>query len=413
MSPERREPVPAPAIGDSCGVLYYSPCRIGLRGELEGDDNETSLLPRVMRAELTRRLPCADIQALDPGSDARAAGLDCLVELGAGGAIGGLDPTLLLPRLFPPSVLARRLEYLRLMGWYPRNRRAVMVEGHGGLVGRVPEMAAALAAMLAEDEHLAVVTVQLGAARGDGGFADALTDALTDAPPLTDDTRVYRLPPVASEEDLAAAIQGCSGFVGCSRQGSITAFCYGRPFVMLSPGPERDGSEGFARMTGRTDLLVEGPSQVAAALAQAAEWPSSAPDLAEMQATIDSRLDGIAEAAETSYRRRISAADYGDGVEPSRVRELEAQLVALRRAYEAKSRQLVVERVALADQVDVLRDRLGRALADANLHWRRSTTEAERRSVVEEELRALRQTRTHRWTAAPRHAYAHLRRLEG
>src|SRR2546421_8375836 len=43
------------------------------------------------------------------------------------------DPVVLAPRLFSPDLLTKRLEYLWLMGWYPREGPAGVVAGDVGL----------------------------------------------------------------------------------------------------------------------------------------------------------------------------------------------------------------------------------------------------------------------------------------
>src|SRR5439155_1946707 len=50
------------------------------------------------------------------------------------------DPTLLVARHFDPEALGKRLEYLRLMGWYPSRGRALVLQGDGDLMSFVPAL---------------------------------------------------------------------------------------------------------------------------------------------------------------------------------------------------------------------------------------------------------------------------------
>jgi len=62
--------------------------------------------------------------ATDPAESA------ALRDAGVGGRVDvTAHPAVLLPRLLPREVLDKRLEYLRLMGWFPREGPALVTEG--------------------------------------------------------------------------------------------------------------------------------------------------------------------------------------------------------------------------------------------------------------------------------------------
>lgn len=83
-----------------------------------------------------------------------------------------------------------------------------------------------------------------------------------------------------------------------------------------------------------------------------------------------------------------------------RVRELEAELDALRRAHASQSRRLISERLAFADQVEAEITPLREEIA-----WRKEVMEQQ-----EKHLEILRQSRSLRYTEPLRRIAAALRR---
>ena len=117
-----------------------------------------------------------------------------LRDAGVGGRIDvTAHPAVLLPRLLPREVLDKRLEYLRLMGWFPPEGPALITEGQAERI-------------LADHPELAPVT----------------------------------LPGFLSLEDVAAAIAAADGFAG-SPAGCLLALGYGKPAAA------DDDAEEFAR----------------------------------------------------------------------------------------------------------------------------------------------------------------------
>ena len=345
-----------------------------------------------------------------------------LEEAGVDNEISVVPPaTLLAPRHFPGSLLAKRLEYLKVMGWYPRDRPALVVQGDGTLVLQAGQIAAGLERIAAAHGSLAIVTAQTDPWRGDGEFADALAGALHERP--------YRLP-VVGLEDLTAVFSDAWGVVGSSPAARTVAASYGRPCA------------GF-----------DDPAGVDAALAA----PRAGPELAVLQEQVDASIDAMAAIARQAAAARPG---LGEEAEAADIEGLQTTLAALRRANRAQARQMVDERLMFADRVSeaealiaahagvvaaqeaVIADQRRaledqqRTLAQVHTSLQSQTAELERartvfeqlagytaglearvegaeraRAAADHELAALRATRTFRWTRLARTALAGFRRL--
>lgn len=373
-----------PAVSDP------TPCRVGLLGAFDVEDFGQAVYAQVVRAELARRLPTGEVTVFVPGgrarptradrgepaepwSPARAAELDLVVVAGSGDAVDtgeggwwhvpGADvphPAVLLPTLFPAPVLEKRLEYLRVMGWYPREGDALVVQGDGVPAGGLDQL-------LEDHPGLSPVVVQLH--QGDG------------APPPPG--AWHRLPPSAGAEDVVAAIAASAGFVGSSAVGCLTALCYGRPSVQLAAGDELALRDAYARAVkagAREDVL------------------------AAMQAAVSAWLDQVAAEAAEAARWR-----HPEGLrEPSRA-ALQAELDGLRRAHRASVERRYQERAALADHAARAEARAAALAEEVGELRQRAANEAAERARFESELTALRNTRTFRWTDAARSVYRVLR----
>lgn len=323
------------------------------------------------------------------------------------------DPIVLLPSLFPPALLEKRLDYLRLMGWYPPEGAALIVQGDRELVRFAPSLAPALR-RLAEQEDLSLVIAGTGPCHGDGEFAEALAGRLPG--------RTYRLPAEAGVEDLTACIAASSGFIGASLSGSMATFAYGKPLVMLNLAG-RSKLEGFARQIGDLDCLVGKPMELPKAYWQATAMAPRTNLVTLLQARADAHFDRIAEIAESSAQQHREGS-RGAWLDDRRIEELEQHLDALRRAHEVRGRRLLAERIAFADhvqslrlevtnlrqQVRRLRAELDRMQEEAAEVLRSARDEAGARLKAEAELRAILNTRTFRYTAAARGVYGRIRR---
>lgn len=298
-------------------------------------------------------------------------------------------PALLASRLFPSSLIEKRLEYLRVMGWYPPDGPALVVQGDGSLAASVHELAAALETLAAELGAAGIALLQAEPCRGDQHFADALADALTRPP--------CRLP-IVGVEDVAACVAGSAAVVTSSSALAATAMSYGRPHGPTGdPGRLEDGM---------------GPGRLLA-----------------LQEELDASFDRVAMLAADA-----AAARPGRGEGASDLDELLATLSSLRRANQVQGRRLAHERSVLADQVtdlntvhaaalmgkdgeiasqqraielqtvelersQALLEQLSASVAD--LSARLAAAEAER-AAAETQLAALRATRTFRWAGPAR-----------
>jgi hypothetical protein len=305
----------------------------------------------------------------------------------------GTDPVVLAPRLFSADLLAKRIEYLWLMGWYPPEGATVLVEGDASLLPMVPAVSAALGSLLASERDVTVVLAEMGSP-GDADFAAALAAQLPAG-------SVYRLPRCAGLEDLAAAIVNCAVFAGSSPRAGLVALAYGRSSIRLDPA-EPPAPGAFER------AMKEDPAG------------SNGSALA---ASADAELDRIAEIARTAaLARRQKEAPMPETQHPA---ETEDALGELQVAHEARSRRLATERMVFAnhihkaeaeigrlkDEVARLREELARADGRTAQAEAAARAEAEARLAVEEELAGLRATRTFRYTAELRSVYGRLRKL--
>jgi hypothetical protein len=305
----------------------------------------------------------------------------------------GSDLGVLAPKLFSPELLAKRLEYLWLMGWYPPEGAAVVVEGDATLLPVVPGLVGALSGFLASEPDLKVVLAELGSP-GDADFASEVAAGL---PPES----VHRLPRCAGIEDIAAAIANCAIFAGSSQRAGRVAQAYGRAWVTLDPAA-LPASEDFER----------------ARKADAAPAGGSAP-----AAQAEAELDLVAEIARTAaLARRQKEARMPETQHPA---ETEDALGQLQVAHEARSRRLATERMVFAnhlhkaeaeiarlkEELARLREELARADGRAAQAEAATRAETDARLAVEEELAGLRATRTFRYTAELRSVYGRLRKL--
>jgi polysaccharide pyruvyl transferase WcaK-like protein len=208
------------------------------------------------------------------------------------------DSALLVNRVMPPAALSVRLEALRGAGGYPpAGTTPVLLQGCDLLMPHLDEVLTAVerwrVAQREKDEVVALVT---GRCRGDSLFAGGVAQALGSR-------RVWRLPDVATVEDLAAAIAGGGVFVGSSLHGAITALAYDRPFVLLNLYGEAK-LDGFGDLTGLGTRVVHRAEEIPAALEAAMADPAPAGLLDSLQRRLDRHFDRLAELASARVASR-------------------------------------------------------------------------------------------------------------
>ncbi|MGH2724173.1 MAG: hypothetical protein ACRDI0_07880 [Actinomycetota bacterium] len=308
------------------------------------------------------------------------------------------DPAVLASRLFTEDLLERRLEHLRALGWFPSAGLPLVVQGDRSLLPLVEDLAASVASVA---EHLGGVPVVLvEVAGGDGGFAAAMGQAL---PGPTQHAAG------AGVEDVMAAIRTSAGLVCSSPRAGASAFAFGRPHVVLAPGP-RSAAEGFARLIDAPESVVRGPGEVAAAFEKVASLGPRPQVVRRVQIAVDEHLDAVARMAADAARGRAPlrapvASDRG----------ARGRLEALQAAYEARGRLLATQRWTFADRVRdaEARERATRRRLEAETA-RLSAEVARLEAEVagkDRELHTLLGTRTFRYTAGLRRAWGALRRL--
>src|SRR5680860_752412 len=143
-----------PDLERQCPVLWHS---ISLSPDVV--DTRT----RQLRAALEQRRYVA--VADEPSRQAiEAAGLDREIIIPP-------SPALLLAHVLPRELLARRIDYLRLMGWYPERGGTIVIQASSRLLAVADELAPALREVLSEGNEHPEVTV-LEVEPEDRGSAD-------------------------------------------------------------------------------------------------------------------------------------------------------------------------------------------------------------------------------------------------
>jgi lipopolysaccharide transport system ATP-binding protein len=318
------------------------------------------------------------------------------------------DLGFLLPRLLSGSLLRKRLDYLRLMGWYPPEGEAVIVQRNRDLLRLVPAIASALRRLLEDRPGASLVIAETGPCHGDDEFGNVLFSALP--------ARTYRLPGIAGIEDLTAAIASSAGFIGVSLHGNITAFAYGRPHIILNPS-DQSKLDGLAEIVETPEALVSDPDDLPKAFEYVASRAPRPDLLTRLQAAVDIHFDRIAVCAVRAAEERVDGPTTGAPPPAlvARLTELERRLAGMLTAHEARGRRLMAERLAFADHVHDLREELSAQLTSRFEEELARLAEevAWLREVVadkENHIRLLETSRTYRYTAPLRSVYGSIRR---
>lgn len=227
--------------------------------------------------------------ATDPAGEA------ALRDTGVAGRIDvTAHPAVLLPRLLPVEVLGKRLEYLRLMGWFPPEEPALVLEGS----------------------------------------AERILAGHPDLTPVA-------LPGFLSLEDVAAAIAAGDGFAG-SAAGCLLALAYGKPAAA------GDDPEEFARARKAApdaELLESLQAEVDAWLDSVAE---EARTRARPSPPRTAALESELRALRRAHQARTEQANAARVVLADRVTRAEAEAAAARHEVADLRRRLDEEGAARA-----------------------------------------------------------------
>lgn len=248
-------------------------------------------------------------------------------------------PAILAGETFPAEVLERRLRYLRTMGWYPEDRPALVVRPASGWD---PAATAGAVARVAEGHGMTPVVLAGG--DQEAGAAEALAGELGPGTLL--------LGPEATVEDAVAAVAHAGGLMGASVACAAVALAHDRPHVLL--GERGQAQEGFARMIGRPEAVVVDPPAIPEAFAAAVSWSGRGAAAERLRLRAADHFDDLARL----LRRAVPDARP----EPEeRIAALEEELSALRAAYAVRSRRLVLDATAFADDLQAQRLPMRRA----------------------------------------------------
>jgi len=294
------------------------------------------------------------------------------------------DSAFLVARILPERLLEKRLAYLRGIDSYPGDGEPpLVVQANRAFLPHVDALGPALAAGLEDHPGVPIVLLEAGPCHGDGEFADAIAPFITG--------RVHRMPEGATVEDVVAAIASARGFVGSSLHGNIVSFAYGVPSAILNL-LAYSKLDGFAALVQREEALVTSPIDIARAVRGILMQVPGHDDVRLVTPRIDAHFDALAEIAERSAAERVQASppaarsSSADALASAKERE-----AVLQRAFEARGRRLVEQRLRLVEQVEAL------AVGDARLANARG------------EIGRLKESRMFRYTQPLRTAYASLR----
>lgn len=296
------------------------------------------------------------------------------------------DPLLLVPRLLPAPALARRLHYVRMMGWFPAAGPAVVLEVGGGALATHAATVAGVVDAAASGTGASVVLVTTSAGDEPAAAADAVAAALAGP--------VHRVPGDATVDDVVAVIAHAAGVAATSPFAVTLARSYGVPSVHVGAG--------------------DAPTDLAGALSSP---PDATTDLPALHAELDAHFDRLAAIADAAAAARPRPIGTNPALTPAEY------VGALAQAHEGMRRRLAAERLAVADhlgrhegEVAALRAEAGRARNERNELEIRLIQESARHGqcaaelgLARAELEALKKIRVLRLLRPARAVYARLR----
>ena len=323
------------------------------------------------------------------------------------------DPLLLASRLLQPDALARRLEFVRMMGWYPREGAAAVVEAHHDLLPHAQAVAGALHGIVTSGAASVVLVLPRRNDEGAARAAAAVTEAMG--------VPCYLLPADSVVDDLLAVLAGAASVAAATPAVASVAAAYERPLAVLrlagwaaGAGPLED-SVAVLREAGDLASLLD-PDRV------------RPPDgLAARQARLDTHFHYVASLINGAAAARprppgpptLPPPEYVAAMETAYLRMRERlvgerravaeQLGRLHGAYQGELRQAWADIERLQAERAEIEGRLDQVAGDSE---RRDRMEAELRARAdraERDLEALQNIRILRALRPARAIYARLR----
>jgi hypothetical protein len=200
------------------------------------------------------------------------------------------------------------------------------------------------------------------------------------------------MPASSLVEDVVAALVNSRGFVGISLCANEIAFARRLPSAILDLGLGCAKLAGFATLVHGEEALVRTPADLLPAIERVLSGTPPWNGLGEIAGRIDAHFDALAELAERSATRRLDSS-------PSAPRPLAAGMLldgpedatASMRAFEARGRRLVEQRLRLGTEIERLeqdRSRQAKEIEHSNQELRAKEQELR---AKEQELRAKEQ----------------------
>lgn len=258
------------------------------------------------------------------------------------------DPVALASRAFEPEVLARRLDYLRLMEWFPREGAPVVVQGSKALVAHAESFAAVLAEAVA-GRDVPILLLETEPADGDG-FVEALMPRLPTA---------FRVPASVSLVDILAVFSGARCFIGDSVHGNMAALGFGVPSLFVTPGTIAPALATLGDAAPATAHPANAREVVARLLGQTRTDGLPAFVAVRLEAHFDALAEFVDRAQAERFERTTRLRSRA-GISLLRIlQDTELRLDATREAWEARSEQVAALRLELAERLESLESRLG------------------------------------------------------
>ena len=302
-------------------------------------------------------------------------------ERGEGDAAPVPDPLVLAARLLAPDALRRRLEFLRVMGWYPQDGAAVAVEAAGSMAGHIAAIGAALDTLLAERPGSSVVIVPRDP-------ADAAAGRVADDLSATLRFPAFRVPADAPVDDVVAAMAHATVIAASSSSAVSLALAFARPHAALDLGADH-GVAALARSLGNLDGVVTRPGELSELLQERRFRPLPAP--AGLMARLDVDFDRIAAIADGAAAARPRTTEIGPVLPaPEYVAALEVAHTRMRQRLDAEHSAVADHLVALEREhvrrLAALQDDLDASDASAAAERARAVVLQARVDTVEQEL---------------------------